>query len=40
MKPQVHRFELCLVKEKVVAIIQQNLGIFGGEPLSGLRPPV
>lgn len=28
------------MKEKVVAIIQRNLGIVDGEPLSGLRLPV
>jgi hypothetical protein len=28
------------VKEKVLAIIQKNLEIFGGGPLSGLRLPV
>lgn len=35
-----HRFGPHLVKEKVFAIIQKNLGIVGGEPLSGLHLPV
>ncbi len=40
MKPRLRQFEHRLVKEKVVAIIQRNLGIVDGEPLSGLRLPV